>query len=339
MSSTFIVVLLSSALYIKRIDADVVILNTSEIAQQAVFECGRSLTLTCKFTKNTFAIVWKNAYDISSIATCIQNECAVDPMYDGQYIISFDKTSRIFNLTLIMVTMKDNGRRLVCSDGSHTDYTIIAVRDYTLDLIENKNSGTITASSGCVSQDTGVSFKWMKINACSSIENRFSPNIRFKHTTSCSNDFLCGNDQHIRYIEEIFISPNQYHLKVIAVYGHESKDSDEIVVKYIVPKGEKRSCHLQDKHSSGVIIICIAAVVAANGVGIIPLCMLIKKHSEMAVCQCEKLCINKIAKRPITQRDNAHEKVKHKRTRAQVSKKKERKVEEEEGGEELSSMI
>jgi hypothetical protein len=112
------------------IDEGVVILNTGGITNQAVSECGQSLTLTCTFRKNTSAIVWKNAKEFSSIAMCIHNDCDINDEYVGQYRISFDKTLCIFNLTVINVTMKDNGRKLVCSDGSRTDSKIIAVRGY-----------------------------------------------------------------------------------------------------------------------------------------------------------------------------------------------------------------
>lgn len=240
MSSISILVLLSSALYINCIDADVVILNTSGIANQAVSECGRSLTLTCKFKRNTAAIVWKNANDISPIAKCIKYFCTINPAYHGQYNISFDTTRCMFNLTVMQVTMEDNGRILVCSDGSHTDSKIIVVRDYNLNLIGDRYSDTIIAASGCVSQDTDVSFKWIGIDACTSIEKQFAHKLCFRNTTSCSTDYVCGNNQLIQYMEEVEPSRSEkgnYHLKVIALYGNARKAFEETVIRYMNLKG------------------------------------------------------------------------------------------------------
>lgn len=270
MSSIFILGLLSvtSALYIKSIDTDVVILNTGRNANQAVSECGANLTLTCQFKKNTFAVVWKHANVFSFIAMCIHNYCDINPEYVGQYDISLDKAMCIVNLTVINVKMKDNGRRLVCSTGTHSDSQIVTVRDYHLDLSQERKTGTIKAASGCVSQDTDVSFKWMKIDACNSIETQFAPKVRFTNTSSCSNDSVCGNYQQIQYIEEVVythIEHGKHHLKVIAIYGNESKNADEHVVKYRILKGEKHSCHLHDTLSSYNIIFIAAGI----GFGII----------------------------------------------------------------------
>lgn len=265
----FILVLLSSTLIIKGIDADVVILNTTN---QAFCECGQILLLSCKCTEKAATTVWKNANDILPIAICRNNFCTMNPSYDDrQYNISFDKNRCIFNLTVLKVTMKDNGRKLVCSDGSHTDSKIISVRDYSLDVIEDRDFGTITATSGCVSQDTEVSFKWMKMDACTSIENQFFPKVHFKNTTRCSNDSVCGNDQHLQYIEEVLFNPSghrNHHLKVTAVYRNGRKDfSNEIALKHVILKGEKLSCYPPDKPFS-LWIICITSI------GIIPICLL-----------------------------------------------------------------
>jgi hypothetical protein len=77
-----------------------------------------------------------NSNDITAISRCILvlNICDINPAYDGQYSISSDIPQGIFNLTIINVTAKDNGRKLVCSDGSHTDSITIRVRgnDYLL---------------------------------------------------------------------------------------------------------------------------------------------------------------------------------------------------------------
>jgi hypothetical protein len=71
-----------------------------------------------------------NSNDITGIGRCIlvSNLCDINPAYDGQYSISSDITKGIFNLTIINATAKDNKRKLVCSDGSHTDSITIRVR-------------------------------------------------------------------------------------------------------------------------------------------------------------------------------------------------------------------
>ncbi|XP_060555842.1 uncharacterized protein LOC132716561 [Ruditapes philippinarum] len=91
-------------------------------------ECGRDLTLPCKFKNKTFAIAWMNLNDISPIAQCVRRKCDINPKYIDQYNISYDETNHIFNLTIIKVTMKDNGRKLVCSDGTNTDSQFITVK-------------------------------------------------------------------------------------------------------------------------------------------------------------------------------------------------------------------
>jgi hypothetical protein len=104
-------------------DTDVVIQKTN-----TAYVCGRNQTLTCKFKKITAVIVWKNANDIIPIAQCTQSVCRLNPVYVGQYNISFDMAQRIFSLEVIQVTMKDNETKLVCSDGAHTDSLIIRVK-------------------------------------------------------------------------------------------------------------------------------------------------------------------------------------------------------------------
>jgi hypothetical protein len=109
-------------------DPAVFIHKTGSLGDKIEAECGKNLTLSCMFRKNTFAIVWKNPDDISPIAQCIQNDCNLNPSFVGLYDIAFDKTRCVFNLTIIKATKKDNGRKLVCSDGSHSDFQILRVR-------------------------------------------------------------------------------------------------------------------------------------------------------------------------------------------------------------------
>jgi hypothetical protein len=90
------------------------------------YECGRNVTLTCNFNKCIFAILWKYATDVIPIAKCIQHECFLTPAYKGHYTFTYDKQG-IFNLTVIEITKEDNGRKLVCSDGSDSDSEVIKV--------------------------------------------------------------------------------------------------------------------------------------------------------------------------------------------------------------------
>jgi hypothetical protein len=108
--------------------SNVKILVPGSLATGKTCECGRDLTLSCQFKKKTYAIAWRNTNDISPIARCIRNECDINPKYIDQYKISYDETNHIFNLTIIKLTMKDNGRKLVCSDGTSTDSQLIRVK-------------------------------------------------------------------------------------------------------------------------------------------------------------------------------------------------------------------
>ncbi|XP_060568596.1 uncharacterized protein LOC132727175 isoform X2 [Ruditapes philippinarum] len=127
-------------------------------------ECGKSITLSCTFRKNTFAIEWIYANDIKPIAKCIKQVCSLNPDYVEQYSITFDMAQGYFDLTVLKVTMELNRKMLICSDGSNTDSYKMSVRDYEPYLTDDSNTRSIKAASGCISQDTQVSFKWIKIN-------------------------------------------------------------------------------------------------------------------------------------------------------------------------------
>ncbi|XP_060557245.1 uncharacterized protein LOC132717713 [Ruditapes philippinarum] len=227
---------------------DVVIQRADTLAYETPSECGRNLTLTCISKKDTFAIVWKNGNDNIKIAECVQNVCSINPDFERQYNISFDSARCIFNLTIMKVAMKDNGRNLVCSDGSHSDSYNITVKDNEPHLVENTTSGTILATSGCISQDTNVSFKWILISESSNIETEFNPEISNKYATNCKNNSDCGNNKHVYYTEIILANGSitgKYYLKVAAIYGNESKDSYysyKSVMKYMI--GEQDEEHL-----------------------------------------------------------------------------------------------
>jgi hypothetical protein len=90
--------------------------------------CGRSLTLTCTLEEQKLSVAWMNANDITAIAQCVKRSCDLNPVYLGQYTFSFDVDRNVFNLTIIKVTNKDNGRKLVCSDGSNIDSVILSVK-------------------------------------------------------------------------------------------------------------------------------------------------------------------------------------------------------------------
>lgn len=194
------------------------------------------MTLTCKFKKNTPVIVWKNENNITPIAQCTRNVCKLNPVYVGLYTISFDMTQHIFNLTLIKVTMKDNGRKLVCSDGSHTDSRIIRVRGYEPRLFEDGKLGTIKATSGCISQDKQVSFEWIKISARSNVESTINRNINYKNT-SCSTHSECRHDNNREYTEIIHAKSSDngnFYLKIAMVYGKERIESRKSALKYMI---------------------------------------------------------------------------------------------------------
>ncbi|XP_060573199.1 uncharacterized protein LOC132731101 isoform X2 [Ruditapes philippinarum] len=206
------------------------------------YECGRNVTLTCKFKKNTFAIVWMKATDIKPIAKCTQNNCFLTSENNGQYTFTYD-IQGIFNLTVIEITKKDNGRKLICSDGSDSDYEVIQVSDYEPLLFEDTINGTVRAISGCISQDIEVSFKWIKVSVSSGIEEEIIPTIHDDYTRNCSNDSDCGYDQQVQYSEMISAKSNdngKYVLKVLAVFGNESKESCNTAYKYMIEEHDNK---------------------------------------------------------------------------------------------------
>ncbi|XP_060604687.1 uncharacterized protein LOC132757425 isoform X2 [Ruditapes philippinarum] len=197
-----------------------------------------------------------NQNDISAIAQCIRNKCDINPKYNGQYKISYDETNHIFNLTIINITMKDNGRKLVCSDGTSTDSQLIRVKDFEPLIFENTTAGTIQAISGCISNVTKVSFKWIKICGRNKREKEITPKIH-NTTTSCSNSSDCGNDQQIQYSEVISAKASNNgncYLKVVADYGNEKIESYHTVGKYMMED--------QDEERSNAVIV-VAVIVPA----------------------------------------------------------------------------
>jgi hypothetical protein len=108
--------------------ADVAILQTSSTDDWNPHECGKSLTLDCVFTRKAVSVVWMNGNNRTRIAICSQNNCSLNPQYTDKYDISFDMRWCIFSLTIRMVTKKDDGRKIICTDGTNNDYYIINVR-------------------------------------------------------------------------------------------------------------------------------------------------------------------------------------------------------------------
>ncbi|XP_060600934.1 uncharacterized protein LOC132754331 isoform X2 [Ruditapes philippinarum] len=244
--------------------SNVDILVPDSLAYGKTCECGRDLTLSCKFKNKTFALAWMNLNDISPIAQCVRNECDINPKYIDQYKISYDETNHNFNLTIIKLTMKDTGRKLVCSDGTNTDSMIIRVRDYEPHLLENTTTGIIQAISGCITNVTKVSFKWIKICASSKLEKEITPKIQNASTTTCSNDSDCGNDQQIHYSEVISAKASEngnYYLKIIADYGNEKMESYHTVERYML---EDRVADEKRINVVAVVLCCLLPILAAS---------------------------------------------------------------------------
>jgi hypothetical protein len=116
-----------------------VIQKPDSSSNELACSCGRSLTLTCTLEEHKFAVAWMNANNITSIAQCVQQSCNLNPVYLGQYTFSSDVDRNIFNLTIIKVSMKDNGRKLVCSDGSNIGSQILKVTSKYSFLIIHRN--------------------------------------------------------------------------------------------------------------------------------------------------------------------------------------------------------
>ncbi|XP_060606154.1 uncharacterized protein LOC132758492 isoform X2 [Ruditapes philippinarum] len=130
-------------------------------------------------------------------------------------------------------------------------YAIIH-KDYEPVLLEDTKFGTITAISGCISNNTHVLFKWKKIYTGSTIEEEIIPKFRTPYKSSCSDDFECGNDQQVKYTEIVTSKPNEngnYFLKIEAIYGNESKESFKTAKKYIIEEQDEKEV------KAGVIII------------------------------------------------------------------------------------
>lgn len=240
-------------------------------------ECGKSIILSCVFKKNTFAIVWRDANDIKPIAKCIKQFCSLNPDYVEQYSISFDMAEGHFDLTVLKVTMELNGKMLVCSDGSNADSYNMSVRDYEPYLTDDSNTRSIKAASGCISQDTQVSFKWIKVNANSNVETEINPKIIAKSNTSCTNDSDCGNGMQVYYSEIIAATASfegNYYLKVTAMYGNDSRESfssEYSGQKYIIVEQDE-----EQLNSSVIISIAVATLIIFAIISIVTVIVLRK---------------------------------------------------------------
>jgi hypothetical protein len=93
------------------------------------YGCGRNITFICSFTEVTAAILWKYSDEVIPIAQCIRKVCDLNPDYVKDFEFSVDMTEGIFNLTMIKV--RNIGKKLVCSDGSHSDSQIIDINGKT----------------------------------------------------------------------------------------------------------------------------------------------------------------------------------------------------------------
>ncbi|XP_060605153.1 uncharacterized protein LOC132757784 [Ruditapes philippinarum] len=213
---------------IKVTGADISIQQASRTNNQNLDAYGKSLTLTCLFMKRSSYsfVVWKNANNIEKIAICERQECSLDTPYAEKYNISADLERCIFNLTILNVTEKDNGRKLVCSDGPHRDSYIVTVRDYRPRFYTGPN--TLTATSACVSKEMNVSFKWIKICANNGIEKEINPKFLNKNTTTCSNLSTFGNDHELLYTETVptkLTNEGNCSLTVLVMYDNEGIES------------------------------------------------------------------------------------------------------------------
>ncbi|XP_060585154.1 uncharacterized protein LOC132741086 [Ruditapes philippinarum] len=253
-----ILILAFSTTFFECIGANIFIKKTDNQTDEITFECGENKTLTCMFKKNK-TIEWMNKNNSRAIAMCVLNTCTLNPDYGGQYSISADMQRNIFNLTILKITRKDDGRRLVCSDGSHTDSVLLRDIDYKPQIFEDTHSGTVKVTSGCVSQRTKVSFKWTrKINT---FEEEFFPQLQSNYSTNCSSDVDCRHYQHIRYTEIVYVTANEvgkYHFKIVAVHGNKSKESNIVVEMYIIESKRENNGNLLIEH---IVVIIIASLI------------------------------------------------------------------------------
>ncbi|XP_060580684.1 uncharacterized protein LOC132737407 isoform X2 [Ruditapes philippinarum] len=249
-------------------DANVVIQKPDSSSNEHACSCGRSLTLTCMFEEHKFAVAWMNANDITPIAQCVQRSCDLNPVYLGQYTFSFDVDRNVFNLTIIKVTKKDNGRKLVCSDGSNIDSIILRVIDHEPQLFEDIWHGTIMATSGCVSQNSNVTFKWIVVDIDSKLEKEIQPQILDANMTNCLNNSDCTRSDKVQYTEVIYARASNNgncYVKIAALYGNERKETSNTAVKYVFEEqDDKNSNGPNSAIISGAVIGVITVIVCAT---------------------------------------------------------------------------
>lgn len=232
--------------------------------------CGKNLTITCKLKEHRLAMAWMNGNSIISIAECVESSCNLNPAFNGQYAFSYNIEQGIYNLTVIKVTKKDNGKRLVCSDGSHTDFLVLKVNGHDAQLIEDKQSGSIIAKSGCISDESKVTFKWISVSPDNGLEQEIQREVQYSND-SCVSDSVCGFNQHTRYRATIFAkhTVNGKYIKFAMEFGSERIESRKSDALYLIEEQDYGSYSKNDNNvaigcavGSGVILVMVAAAAA-----------------------------------------------------------------------------
>ncbi|XP_060585618.1 uncharacterized protein LOC132741466 [Ruditapes philippinarum] len=130
-------------------------------------------------------------------------------------------------------------------------------------LLEDIGAGRVMATSGCVSNVTHVSFKWIKISTINGIEEEFIPTIKSNYSSKCSNESDCWIDEHMQYNVIIQASQSdngQYYLKMIAIYGNELKESSNTYYKYIIDGQdfEVEDHDISTQHLATIIMVAVS---------------------------------------------------------------------------------
>lgn len=234
---------------------------------ERTYTCGKNLTITCKLKEHRLAMAWMDGNSIISIAECVERSCNLNPAFNGQYTFSYNIEEGIYNLTVIKVTKKDNGKRLVCSDGSHTDFLVLKVNGHDAQLIEDKQNGSIIAKSGCISDEKKVTFKWISVSPDNGLEQEIQREVQCSND-SCVNDSICGFNQHTRYRATLFAKQtgNGKYIKFAMEFGSERIESRKSDALYLIEEQDYGPySNTEIGGFVGSVIMVVVVVVAVAG--------------------------------------------------------------------------
>ncbi|XP_060552674.1 uncharacterized protein LOC132713956 [Ruditapes philippinarum] len=134
------------------------------------------------------------------------------------------------------------------------------------------------ATSGCVSQNKNVTFKWILVDVDSKMEKEIQPKILDANRTSCLNNSDCSHNDKVQYTEIIYARASnngKCYVKVAALYGNERKETSNTAVKYLFEEQDNKS---SNGPYSAIVSGAVIGVIGCTVIVCAALFCLYKRH-------------------------------------------------------------